>query len=318
MSFPYKTAEDVLAALPLNESGWEWKSADFLTPARKGDLTKEIGKQVSAFANSEGGYLAFGIAEDKAAGVKSLEECPTKMGAQSMFDFLSTVTAVSVYPATRGFKIHQLPIAADPTKFIFVVEISKSVAAAPHQARELVQYFWRTEGHSKPAPGHYLDLLWNQTSRAVITLSVTECALDGNMPHASPEISFRVGLRFVNESLELAEPFAVLIQVSPSQRWLIGHPGTNIGEGFVHMPVTRRLFPLMQVEDSLSLRYSVPKTFEISRETIHDIVRSCEFSFRPLSQNYCGDPVTLRPQLTVPDFLIDRLMAQRQNQERQG
>ena len=93
MEFENLTTDLLLAALPIDreDDRWELKSAQYLDPSKRGELKKELGKQVSAFANSGGGYLVFGLSNDR-----KLEACDVTVGRQPMKDFLGTMVEQSV------------------------------------------------------------------------------------------------------------------------------------------------------------------------------------------------------------------------------
>ena len=85
MDFTNTTAEALLAHVPEHEDDrWEFKSSQLLDPQEKCKLKKELGKQVSAFANSGGGNIVFGIDEKP----RSVRACPELVNRQSMQDCL--------------------------------------------------------------------------------------------------------------------------------------------------------------------------------------------------------------------------------------
>lgn len=164
MNFADATTDDLLNALPADRENdrWELKNAELLTKAQRRELKTELGKQVSAFANSGGGYLVFGISNGG-----QIEPCEQLVGRQPMKDFLSVMVEQSVEYPIRHFRIHRIPLASDASQSVFVVEIEDS-PAAPHQAKDERIYYYRIDGHSKPAPHFHVELLRSRMTKSVL------------------------------------------------------------------------------------------------------------------------------------------------------
>ena len=123
MDFTNTTAEALLAHVPEHEDDrWEFKSSQLLDPQKKGDLKKELGKQVTAFANSGGGNIVFGIDEMP----RSVRACPELVTRQSMQDYLSTMVEQSVEYPIRCFQVHRIPF-EDASKGSIYLIPSKTV-----------------------------------------------------------------------------------------------------------------------------------------------------------------------------------------------
>src|SRR4051812_2921466 len=112
LDFANMTTDDLLQIIPVNETAeWEFKAADIFDRSRFGEFKKQkLGKIVSSFANSGGGYLLLG----KRDGENIFDPVPTHEGRTSMEDHLSLVIAQSVTPHYRNFKIVRVPIAGTP------------------------------------------------------------------------------------------------------------------------------------------------------------------------------------------------------------
>jgi len=74
--FSKMNTDDLLQIIPPNEpTEWEFKAAAIFDPSRFGEFKKQkLGKIVSSFANSGGGYLLLG----KQDGVAAFDHVPTK------------------------------------------------------------------------------------------------------------------------------------------------------------------------------------------------------------------------------------------------
>ncbi|MCC7337859.1 MAG: ATP-binding protein [Pirellulaceae bacterium] len=170
IDFTKLDSNGLLQLLPPDEDDrWEFKSAEILK--NKGELKAELGKQVSAFADSGGGYIAFGISDSRL-----VEPCDQQVGRQSMSDYLSVLVEQSVEYPIRDFRIHRVPVAADTTQSVYVLEIKDS-PAAPHQAKIEKTYYYRIDGHSKPAPHFHLELLRNRHTKSVLEINRIEYSI---------------------------------------------------------------------------------------------------------------------------------------------
>lgn len=215
MDFSKASAESVLLELPDSEDNrWELKSATMLEVQQRGPFKEELSKQVSAFANSGGGYFVLGISDDK-----KLEACTQVVGRQSMKDFLSTMTEQSVEPPISSFRVHRIPFESDVAQSIFVIEISDS-PLAPHQSTKSRYYFYRIDGHSKPAPHFHLELLRQRRQRCVLQIekitSLVSVPGHQSVDTAILDAYFDVSIR--NVSSLIANPIGINVTID-SDKW---------------------------------------------------------------------------------------------------
>src|SRR5262249_45821219 len=98
-----------------------------------------------------------------------LEPCAQHVGRQPMKDFLATIVEQSVEYPIRHFRVHRIPFSNDREQSLFVVAIDDS-PAAPHQAKDERVYYYRIDGHSKPAPHFHIELLRNRLTRTVLEI----------------------------------------------------------------------------------------------------------------------------------------------------
>lgn len=167
LDFSKMTTDDLVQIIPLTETTeWEYKDASTFEKGKFGEFKKhKLGRIVSSFANSGGGFLLLG--KQDAAHV--FGPVPTHEGRTNMEDHLSLVISQAVTPHYRNFQIHRVPIAGRPDESVLVVEFRDSVAA-PHQSAFDVNYFYRLPGHCVPAPHFHLELLRNRFTKAVLVL----------------------------------------------------------------------------------------------------------------------------------------------------
>ena len=219
MDFSSLDAQELVAAMPDTEDErWELKSASLLDPKNKGEFKKELGKQVSAFANSGGGYIIFGVAD----GSGTLEACPTVVGRQTMEDYLSTMVEQSVEYPLRCFQVHRIAFRDDVDSVVFVIQVEDS-PAAPHQAKGECQYYYRIPGHSKPAPHFHLELLRHRETKCIVEPQIG--TVDWKMPWYSskgPAMSFKLSVVVQNQASFVAMPVGVsVLGHLPESYWTI-------------------------------------------------------------------------------------------------
>src|SRR5581483_5756562 len=106
------------------------------------DKKAEICKDVSAFANSAGGQLVYGVTEDK--------HVPTGLddGADPSVtkEWLEQIIDSNVQPRIDGLLIHPIQLAKG---LGFVIDIPQATARAPHQAPDN-RYYKRQNFQSAP------------------------------------------------------------------------------------------------------------------------------------------------------------------------
>ncbi len=207
-----KSAEDVISLIPGTEDErWECKSGAILG---KGDFRAELAKQVSAFANSGGGHIVFGVTD-----TLIIDGCSDVQGRQSTHDYLSALVNECVENHIAGFRIR--PFTSSDGKSIYVVEVPDSLDA-PHQSRADYRYYYRIPGHSKPAPHFYLELLRNSKRKCRVEIART--TIDSVFATGDRlQLSVCVSVR--NLATWVADPVGVVIGSSdPDCNWRISSP----------------------------------------------------------------------------------------------
>ena len=271
MDFTNASTAELLNALPPAEDDrWEWKGADLLGPKR-GELRTYLGKQVSAFANSGGGFLVLGL-NDK---TKQIEPCEQQVGRQPMKDYLATIVEQSVEPPIQRFTVHRIPMTANPSESVFVVAIQNS-PAAPHQSKDARVYFHRIDGQSKPAPHFYLELLRNQLTRPDLAITDVDYGFEelaGNPPNLM-KLAVRMIVTVENRSLIMANAWGIHLR-DPRENccWrLRAGSGDNLCDGccfqsqqnlFLPSQRNRLLIPILGSVDmsGLSIEGAIERTW---------------------------------------------------------
>ncbi|HQR97472.1 MULTISPECIES: ATP-binding protein [unclassified Polaromonas] len=118
---------------------------------------KEITKDVSAFANSDGGVIVYGVAEE--------EHIPVGIDggvehSRYTREWLEDVIQSNIAPKLSELKITQLEVSA--THSIFIVSTPKS-ARAPHQDRGSHRYYKRYNFKSAPMEDYEIQDIRNRS-----------------------------------------------------------------------------------------------------------------------------------------------------------
>jgi len=144
-----RTEEDILALISnkVEESiSLEYKSCGALSTGDKAKF--EIGKDVSAFANSVGGTIIYGIKE-KEDGHIPLEVDDGFNPKEITKEWLEAIIDSRISPKINGVMITPIELTQTrPGKYIYVVEIPPSLKA-PHQASDF-RYYKRYNFKSMP------------------------------------------------------------------------------------------------------------------------------------------------------------------------
>lgn len=126
-----------------------------------------LSKAISAFANSGGGHLLLGVKDDGTS-----DGIPEAKGKTPIREYIEQILPHLVDHPLSTFRVHKVipsRISNIPKgKVIIVIDIGDS-PHAPHQARNNNTYYFRSGGHSKPAPHFYLEALRNRAVLPVLS-----------------------------------------------------------------------------------------------------------------------------------------------------
>lgn len=139
----------------------EYKSSGAL--GKQNNKTTEISKDVSSLANSDGGIIIYGIAEDNNNNLpKEIDSIDRK---QFSNEWLEQIIQSKIRPRLNNFKIY--PIDIEPNKVVYVVEVEKSNTA--HQADDK-RYYKRFNFQSTAMYDYEVRDILNRTKNPVISL----------------------------------------------------------------------------------------------------------------------------------------------------
>ncbi len=151
--------EDEVLSLPLSEHDFfDRKSGALLSNIKK--FEGDVGKSLSAFANSGGGHLLLGVRDDG-----HFDGVPEKQGRTDTREWLEQKIPNLVSYPLQDFRVHQVvpssPSGIPGGKVVIVIDVGDS-DLAPHQNVSDHIYYCRVGSHSIPAPHFYLKILWQR------------------------------------------------------------------------------------------------------------------------------------------------------------
>jgi hypothetical protein len=142
----------------------DYKASDSLK--RNDKSTSEISKDVSAFANSDGGIIIYGINEDP-----KNRHLPHEIDAVDRRliskEWLEQIIQSKIRPRIEGIQIYPIEINSETNKVVYVIEIPKSTTA--HQADDK-RYYKRFNFNSEPMHDYEIKDIINRKKTPIIDL----------------------------------------------------------------------------------------------------------------------------------------------------
>src|SRR5579872_1491824 len=171
---------DVLA-LPTHETDeFERKGSaklDLTLPGvKEGDVLDELAKQLSAFSNTGGGQIIYGVANNgpvDAGGVAS-----SVRGRQSTKEWLEDVIPSLTEFEILGFNVYEITAGSGSStigsgKGLFIVDVPDS-DRAPHQSTRDQKYYVRLGGKSRPARHRLIEDIRNRQKYPQLQVSPSQ------------------------------------------------------------------------------------------------------------------------------------------------
>ena len=146
----------------------DYKSADSL--GKSSGKKKEIGKDISAMANSDGGQIIYGISEFNEKDKKHL---PEKLDPIDRLEFskewLEQIINTNIFPRIQGILIQSVSISSGVNKVVYIVDIPKSDTA--HQASDF-RYYKRYNFESIPMYDYEVRDIMNRRKSPKIDIKI--------------------------------------------------------------------------------------------------------------------------------------------------
>lgn len=187
----------------------DYKGAGSL--AKTDGKKKEIAKDISAFANSDGGVVIYGISEYDE---KALNHLPEKLDPIDRTvitkEWLEQVINSKIQPKINGLTIHPIPLASAANHVAYVVNIPKSNTA--HQASDK-KYYKRYNFESVAMEDYEIKDILNRLSSPdlKLILDAAQATFDLSV------LKFPIFIR--NNSKRLAKDVKLMVQFLDFQNY---------------------------------------------------------------------------------------------------
>jgi len=132
----------------------DYKASDALSDKKKNEILKDV----SAFANSDGGMLIYGIKEDKQTHTFSID-IGIDASTRNWQEWVGQIIDSGISPQISGIKINSIRL--DSGNFAYAIEIPKS-SRAPHQSSDK-KYYKRSNSQSQPMEHYEIDDIRNRS-----------------------------------------------------------------------------------------------------------------------------------------------------------
>lgn len=179
------TEADLKALIGQHESiRTEFKSGKLLEDQQQNKWVADLSKEVSAFANTEGGELFLGINEDRKSKPRVAEEIDGILSTLGP-ERLQQLIEGNVFPYLPGLRVHPVKLTSIPDRVAFVIHVPQGSTA--YQAND-GRYYGRSEFEAKFLPDHEIRL---RMSRGKVARAAVHLRLRQIVPARSLEAEVR-------------------------------------------------------------------------------------------------------------------------------
>lgn len=300
MRFEQMSAKELFDYVTQFDEGkdWEFKGADFLEKD-KHELRKELGKQVSAFANTGGGCIILGIHQNKANNQYTMQPIPLTCKGHPMQDYLAAQVEQAVDYPVQGCSFIHCRTEKDSQKGLVVIDVPDS-PIGPHQCKEDKLYYWRIGSSSKPAPHFHLELLRQRKTATVLQIQdvIPQFFQLERLGLKSLKISLNIYVVIRNITMSPATAWGVHVKsFEQKYRWIDQESDRSFSDGFSIHGDTDVILPDEECPLKFTCTAIVDTLSPARRESreIDDAWESLVFAIRPVSQNHIGAEVSFPP-----------------------
>lgn len=269
----------------------------------------EITKDVSAFANSDGGIIVYGVAE---AGNKPKAISPID-GREITKEWLENVI-LSIQPKINGIKIY--PIRVDDAEHsIYVVKIPRS-DRTPHMAKDY-RYYKRINFQSVPMEDYEIKDLYNRISTP--KLEINRCGFY-KVDEGKKDVTYHLVATVRNIGKKVCESYKLNFYINNAECCTVSHQTqdvrnlyTMMGAGRLKLSINSKapIYPEEQLDLGL-FRIIVPKQYNelfLNYLIVHMILFHTggkeEIAYIPVKNKFVEDPETILNLIQMNRFMIN-------------
>jgi hypothetical protein len=276
----------------------EFKSSGALS--RTPSIKKEISKDVSAFANSDGGIIIYGI-EEKNHRAHSLSFIN---GDEFTKEFLEQVINSTIKRAVPNIKIFAIRSNGDLNKSIYVVQIPSSVEA-PHMNQDK-RFYRRYNFESIMMDEYDVREMYGrkiQSELAISDLSISIISEDGK----EDETRFRINLAVKNTGESLVKDYRANLYVecdlkNCNSHWEALGQGKNYSYIFLdnEVKLTNELSPSIFPSEKLGI---LKINFDVKTSHLESFIRSLKFRGKIFYGNKQVEKKFNKQNIILEDYL---------------
>lgn len=201
------TEEDLQHLLGQPESfTLEFHESRVCTPGK--NFTRLLARDISAFANSEGGRIVLGVQESRGRPRLALEGdegIDPKVFSLAQLHYMAEI---SVRPAMKGLQCQAIPLSGERAgRVVYVISIPKGDTA--YQSNDYI-YYGRNGFRSEPLPDHLVRLIMLRGATATARLEIDHCEILTKEEYDQ----YRFHLIVVNNGQRSIEDFLLAVSVS--------------------------------------------------------------------------------------------------------
>lgn len=242
----------------------EFKAADALKNK------KEMGKDISSFANSAGGIIIYGINE--------VNHCADSTsfinGNQLTKEWIENVIQTNIHRKVDGIEIYPIRFEGDFNKTVYVVKVPES-DNAPHMSKDN-RYYKRFNFQATPMEEYEIRQLYNKSKVTKLKISDNLLISIGSVtgPRSKPiKISYTIGIQVENIGQVLEKAYKLELRISTHlfgdmSRNRTNNPILIRDEGYYKVFSIANESPIFQAEINthISLTVNIDETTSIYLE----------------------------------------------------
>lgn len=253
----------------------EYKSSGALSKADS--VKKEISKDVSAFANSDGGIIIYGMSEKE----HKASELSFINGNIFTKEWLEQVISTTINRNIPNLRIFPIRKDGDIEKTIYVVQIPMSIET-PHLSRDK-RYYRRYNFESVPMEEYEIRQLYGRTIKSKLILNGYSISVVNNNDPEITEFLCETGV--INKGEKFEKDYKVNVYFENINEfvkinWNVQGPGRNYDhtklDGGKTIKITNTTLPPIYPKESVN---AIRFNFEISNFTFEETIKNLKIRF---------------------------------------